>query len=75
MEDLANMARLSTVETEGELVEIALKMFWADLSLMGRGQPAFEEGDNQVGMCEFLGRQLRVSCRVGHSMAQGPALE
>ena len=69
VEDLAHVAGLATVETKGEFIEVALEMYFAHLPLVSRYQPALQQRGNQVDMPEFLGCQLRVSCRVGDSMA------
>ena len=42
MEDLANVARASAVESEGKLIKIPLEVLFLNATLVGCAEPAFE---------------------------------
>ena len=61
MEDLAHMPRTTAVEAEGELVQVRLKVFGADIALMRGPEPPLEQGRDQMHMGEDLHRQLAIA--------------
>lgn len=57
----AHMPRTATVKTEGELVQIRLKVSGADVALMRSTQPPLEQGRDQMHMSKELHRQLTIA--------------
>jgi len=55
LEEQAAVTRTSTVEAEGELVQVVVDMVEARRALMSPEQPAFEQGDHQVDARQQLG--------------------